>query len=71
MVNNREDITVLNARLTQSDKLLINLSNSIRGPLYSIMELARIALGDSSSSNQTSDYLALIEIRPYYKRIHR
>ena len=61
MVNNREDITVLNARLTQSDKLLINLSNSIRGPLYSIMELARIALGDSSSSNQTSDYLALIE----------
>ncbi len=61
MVNNREDITFLNARLTQSDKLLINLCNSIRGPLYSIMELARIALGDSSSSNQTSDYLALIE----------
>jgi CheY-like chemotaxis protein len=61
MVNMGEEITLLRSKLSQSDMLLQKLNNSVRGPLYSVMELARIALNDNLSPDQTADYLAMIE----------
>ena len=61
MINMGEEITLLRSKLSQSDMLLQKLNNSVRGPLYSVMELARIALNDNLSPDQTADYLAMIE----------
>jgi CheY-like chemotaxis protein len=61
MVNNTDEITLLRTRLNQSDMLLVKLSNSVRGPLYSVMELARIALKEGLPPGQTADCLAMIE----------
>ena len=61
MINNDEELTLLVSRLRNSDMLLEKLNNSVRGPLYSIMELARITLEENLTPDQTSDNLAMIE----------
>lgn len=61
MINNDEELTLLVSRLRNSNMLLEKLNNSVRGPLYSIMALARITLEENLTPDQTSDNLAMIE----------
>ncbi len=61
MISNEEEITLLRSKLIQSDKLLVKQSNSVRGSLYSIIELARIAHNEKLSPDQMADYLEKIE----------
>lgn len=56
-----EEIAKIMLRLQRSDDMLEKLSNVVRGPLYSIMELARIARKENMSADQASDYLRIIE----------
>lgn len=57
-----ENFAKIELMLQRDDKLFEKLTSSVRGPLYSIMELARIAREDGLSSAITLDYIKTIEM---------
>lgn len=61
MGNTDKEIAKIKLQLERSEMMLEKLSSAVRGPLYSIMELARIARSEKFPTAQTNDYLRTIE----------
>ena len=51
----------LERRLRQADRLLEQFSNSVRGPLYTMIELSRMAQKEGLPREHIADYLKVIE----------
>ena len=61
MSDKKDEKAMIETRLEQIDRIFERLSNAVKGQLYSMMELARLAREEDITREQYIEYLTIIE----------